>query len=124
MLAHEIRNPISAIIGASTLIKSGVLENDSREECIDLVDRSAKNLNQLLTDILELSVCEVGKQHLNLTNQSIKKLIEDVLIGQGLRASEKNLRLSCSFTDDIPGMMMIDQNKLSQVVINLVLSDN
>lgn len=119
-IASEIRTPMNNVMGMVAIARKNYEDQEKLLQCLDQVEESAKSLLGLMTDILELSKLETGKQLLVDDEFSLRKLLNDVADGfkdklwkAGL---DFNLDMSILDLDVFRG----DGNKLSQVLVNLI----
>jgi signal transduction histidine kinase len=120
-MSHELRTPLNAIIGFSELIRRQALGelNEDQQACIaDVVD-AGRHLLSLVNDILDLSKVEAGRMELELTEFSLRDVIESGLSMHTERASRTGIALGSTFVpDDV--MIHADERKVRQVVFNLL----
>ncbi|WP_111309028.1 response regulator [Confluentibacter sediminis] len=118
-MSHEIRTPLHAILGFIQLIKNSKLSKVNKEY-LDLMDKSSNNLLNLVNDILDIDKIESGSVELNeiLFNplEKIKELIE---VNQFLFL-KKNLYLKTNFENTLGMNVLGDQNKMLQIVNNIL----
>jgi len=118
-MSHEMRTPMNAIIGFSDLMLDGKLDEES-VTMLNSIRFSAGNLLRLITDILDLSTLEAGKVELHETVFSIKSLMPKIKSTVELAAKNKNLELNFTAADNLPNMLIGDEFRISQVLINLL----
>jgi signal transduction histidine kinase len=120
-MSHELRTPLNAIIGFSELIQRqalGELNEDQRSCIADVVD-AGRHLLSLVNDILDLSKVEAGKMELELSEFSLRELIESGLSLHTERADRVGIALDSSFEpEDVT--IRADERKVRQVVFNLL----
>lgn len=118
-ISHEIRTPLNAIIGLSSFLTEGELE----EEQLDLAQTiysSGKSLLLLVNDILDFSKIEAGRLDLEVQEFPLLLCFEDCVKLFKVRASEKNVALSLDLSDELPEFAVGDMERLRQVVQNLL----
>jgi len=118
-MSHEIRTPLNGIMGVLQLLEI-TSSDDEQQEYIALAKRSSDRLNNLLSNILEISRIESGKSCINekpFSLSSLKVALEDLL---SMAADEKGLTLLFSFDENIPSILIGDENRLLQILFNLV----
>ena len=120
-MSHELRTPLNAIIGFSELIRRRALGelNEDQQACIaDVVD-AGRHLLSLVNDILDLSKVEAGRMELELSDFSLRDVIESGLSMHTERASRTGIALASTFVpDDV--RIHADERKVRQVVFNLL----
>ena len=124
-LSHELKNPINAMIGFSTLLLQKQQQLSQRQNTsldLELIERVLKNgryLMQLINNVLEISRYEAGKVKLNLIPTKVSSLIKTSIETMESLAHQKNLEVIVD-CDRAPEQVITDPLKLQQIVINLV----
>lgn len=120
-ISHELRTPLQSIIGYSDIMQEA-LEDEGLEEFntdLERIDYNAHHLLGLINSILDLSKIESGKSTLSLSETNINELLKQAESAAGpIVAQNEN-----TFTIDAKGLernVVIDQQKLLQVIINLL----
>ena len=88
-LSHELRNPLTAIIGWAQLIQSHKLDTSRIERGLEVIYRSAKAQSQLIEDLLDLSRIASGKLHLNLVKLDLVSVVNVAIESVELAAKAK-----------------------------------
>lgn len=124
-LAHELKHPLTAIIGYSDLFlkqqRRDITQKDSYVNLnhIERVLRNGRHLLRLINNVLELSRYEAGKLQLQPEPINVKELINNVCEMLEPLAAEKNLQMIFN-SDRVPLEVITDGFQLQQIVINLV----
>ena len=66
MLSHELRTPLNAVLGYTRMLRDGRYTEERREEVIEIIERNARVLSQLVSDVLDVSTIVTGKVRLTL----------------------------------------------------------
>lgn len=118
-MSHEIRTPLNAINGYSQiLLRNDTLDEDTRE-AIKTMDRSGKNLLNLINDILDISKIEAGKSELSCANFNLSGLIANLKSLFELRCDQKGLDWEVNELSG-PTWVYGDMVKLQQILTNLI----
>jgi PAS domain S-box-containing protein len=119
-MSHEIRTPLNAIIGfAQILEKDGELTSKQNEQ-VKTISRSGRHLLELINDILDLSKIEAGRINFDPHEFSLFELLDDLQAMFSVIAEKKGLRLLFEKMDDVPEYIITDEQKLRQVLINIL----
>ena len=118
-MSHEIRTPMNAILGFSDILSRRIKE-PSHLEYIDSIQSSGKTLLTLINDILDLSKIESGEFSINNKPTHIKLLAQEVVNMLTIKALDKGLAVNLVISDDFPDVLVIDELRITQVLINLL----
>ena len=118
-MSHEIRTPLNTIIGFSQLLYHEQL-TDTQKEFAESIHRSGEHLLKLLNDILELSKIEAGFAILHPKNTDLNFLFSDLQMIFKEQAHTKQLQLFFITEANLPRYIVVDDNKLRQILINLI----
>jgi two-component system sensor histidine kinase KdpD len=118
-ISHDLRTPLSAIAGAGSLIAQPeyALNVDRRTTLGHLIERKARDMSQLLTNVLELMRMEFGSGTLRTDWQAI-----DDLVALALRTNEARLaqwRIVLNMPADLP-MILVEATLIVQILSNLL----
>ena len=118
-MSHEIRTPMNAILGFAQLLQETKLSADQKEY-LGAIDTSGQALMAIINDILDLSKIEAGRLTFEYQPFSLGKLLSSLnQIFRG-KAQEKGIVLHTSMGPGVPEVLIGDQVRLNQVLINLV----
>jgi two-component system sensor histidine kinase/response regulator len=117
-ISHEIRTPISAVIGMIDFLLDTPL-NEEQKEFANIIKDSANNLLAIINDILDLSKMEAGKTELELIDFSPISLIEGSAELLSSMAKEKRLSLLTFVDPELPTLLKGDPVRLRQIILNL-----
>jgi signal transduction histidine kinase len=118
-VSHELRNPMSAVIGWARILRSGELPEAKRERALETIERNALNQAQLIEDLLDVSRIVSGKLRLELAPLSIEQVVEAAIESARPTLDAKQLRLKCVI-DTTAVAMLGDAARIQQVVWNLL----
>ncbi|MEP6518129.1 CheR family methyltransferase [Microcoleus vaginatus] len=116
-LSHELRNPLTPILGWSQILRSGKLNEAQAIRALEVIDRSARAQSQLIEDILDISRITSGKLQLCICPIDLRLAVQAALDGVQLSAEAKNIQI---VSELISTTVLGDINRLQQVVWNLL----
>ncbi len=119
-MSHEIRTPLNAILGFSHLMQRDAGLSREQRANLDTINRSGEHLLALINDVLEMSKIEAGRAALHPATFDLHALLDDLELMFRVRANGKRLQLLVVRADDLPRYVVGDQNKLRQMLINLL----
>jgi CheY-like chemotaxis protein len=118
-MVHELRTPMSAVIGMAELLQITEL-SDRQRRMVRTIQTSTENLTDLVNDVLDFSKIESGKLELEHTSFDLRTCIEDCLDLFAAKAAEKGIALACEIDDATPGRLTADSTRIRQVLVNLL----
>jgi signal transduction histidine kinase/CheY-like chemotaxis protein len=118
-MSHEMRTPMNAIIGM-TMIGKSASDIEKKDYAFDKIENASTHLLGVINDVLDMSKIEAGKFELSLVEFNIEKLIQKVVNVINFRVDEKHQLLTVNLDSQIPGNLNGDDQRLAQVVTNLL----
>jgi two-component system phosphate regulon sensor histidine kinase PhoR len=119
-VTHEIRTPLTAIIGfVETLQQGNVDDRKKTLEFLRTIHENAQRLNRLVDDLLTLSGIELGETNLHLERLTIEDALGQALAVVAERISEKKLKLLKEIHPDLPPIRA-DKDRLIQILLNIL----
>jgi len=118
-MSHELRTPLSGIIGFTELLQATKLSNQQIDYS-ETIKKSAKNLLEIINDILDLSKIESGKIEITTSEFNLVDIIEDIINLLSPSASEKNIELFYRIEKDVPTTIQADPFRTHQILTNLI----
>jgi CHAT domain-containing protein len=119
-MTHEFRTPLHAILGFTKIIQRDASLTPEHQEYLNIILRSSQHLLELINDVLDLSKIEAGQVTLNENTVNLHQLLSTVQEMMQSEARSKNLPLIFEMDDRVPNLVKTDEQKLRQVLINLV----
>ena len=118
-MSHDIRTPLNAIIGYTTLAGAEDTTQEKRLDYIRKIDKAGRQLLDLVNDVLEMSRIESGKLDLDPVRVDLEDCIREAgdlirtqLVGKGIRFS-----VSCDVSNR---WVLCDKNQLNRALMNLL----
>lgn len=118
-MSHDIRTPMNAIIGFTTLAKSHLDDQEKAEDYLDKVTVAGNHLLSLINDVLDMSRIESGTIRIEENPVSLQKLISEAGTIIQTSASEKHLEFSVQ-TEVSHDRVITDEVKLNQILVNIL----
>lgn len=119
MVAHDMRNPLTSILGYSQLLSKMAL---SREEVISFAEKihsETRRLNGFITDMLLMAKMEHNELILNPTRTSVQKMLRTAQTHHQIQAKTKDMVIAIE-TDTPDTFIEVDANLFQRVIDNLV----
>jgi len=116
-IAHELRTPLSVILGHVDALAEGVLPANA--DTFDVIREETTQLGRLVEDLRTLSRADAGELALNLQSISPQTLLERARAAQRPFAVEKQIELSLEVESDTPHIT-VDAERMAQVLGNLL----
>eukprot|EP00347_Sterkiella_histriomuscorum_P017889 403347588 len=117
--AHEFRNPLNAITQSLQLLE-GLVDLSKGGKYFNIALNCSNLMLYLVNDILDFAQIESKKLLLNLQDTSIQAMLEECFSVMSYKAEEKGLELTYEVDRRLPSLIIVDQNRLRQVIINLL----
>ncbi|HIE00078.1 MAG TPA: PAS domain S-box protein [Thiotrichaceae bacterium] len=118
-MSHEIRTPMNAVIGFSELLSQRI--TDKKHKCyLDAIQTAGKSLMTLINDILDLSKIEAGRLEIEYEAVNPYSLFNELKQIFAVKVAEKNLELIVDIDKALPSMLILDEVRLRQVLLNLL----
>jgi two-component system sensor histidine kinase BaeS len=118
-IAHELRTPLSVILGHAEALSEGVLPPSP--ETFHIIHDEANHLSRLVDDLRTLSMSEAGELTLYLQPHAVAKLLDKIGAAFKSKAQAKKIGLSVDVPSGLPEVD-IDADRMSQVMGNLLLN--
>jgi len=119
-VSHEIRTPMNGIIASIELLESIDIDNEEAKNYIKIVKSSSENLLSMVNDILEMSKIENGKLTINYSNFNLREVLRSVYLQFFAMVDNNKINYSISIDENLPIIVRSDENKLRQILINII----
>ena len=119
-MSHDIRTPMNAIIGLTTIAGKNLGDVDSTAESLRKISLASNHLLTLINDILDISKVESGKLKLSPLTFSIVDTVENLVNISQPMIKEKNLEFSFHVNHMETEYLYTDQLRLNQIYINIL----
>ncbi|WDT81203.1 MAG: ATP-binding protein [Candidatus Manganitrophus sp.] len=120
-VSHELRTPLNAIVGYSHLLREEVYGalNEAQRPALEGIQRNARDLSQLISDVLDLAKIEAGKMSVDLSEVHLPALVDEVAAGIRPLSEKKSLPIRCVVEPGLPRINS-DESKIKQIIVNLL----
>jgi signal transduction histidine kinase len=120
-MSHELRTPLNAILGYTELVLDRIYGDipDRMRGVMERVEINGRHLLRLINDVLDLTKIEAGQLTLEMTEYSLKNVVEGVLDTVEPLAAEKRIMLKGEISPNLP-LARGDERRIAQVLLNLV----
>ncbi|MEM7553419.1 MAG: ATP-binding protein [Cyanobacteria bacterium P01_A01_bin.84] len=119
-MSHELRTPLNAILGFAQFMERDKTLSSEQRESLATINHSGEHLLSLINDVLDMSKIEAGRVILNLESCNLHLLLHTLQEMFKLRTNSKGLNLKFNLDANLPQYIITDENKLRQVLINLL----
>jgi signal transduction histidine kinase len=116
-IAHELRNPLSIILGNAEALSEGVLP--ATPQTLDIIYDEAKHLSRLVDDLRTLSLSESGELFLQKSLVNPAEIVERSASAYSMRAAEKGVTIQVETAAKLPSVN-VDVERINQVLSNLL----
>ncbi|AEJ20753.1 diguanylate cyclase [Gracilinema caldarium] len=118
-MSHELRTPLNAVLGYSSLLQP-YIQDEKGLRYLTSINTAGRSLLAIINDILDLTKAESGRIELVPIPFEIRQLAGELLDIFRFNAEEKGLVVQIQITEAVPKTIMLDQNRLRQVLVNLL----
>jgi len=118
-MSHEIRTPLNGILGFLELLKTTEL-NGEQNEYVSTIEQSAKNLLQIVNNILDVSKIESNKVSLEIIDFKILDELENTVEIFATPAAQKGIEYTTFISPNMPSVVKGDVLKIKEIITNLV----
>ena len=119
-MSHDIRTPMNAIIGFTTLALSNIDDKERVKDYLAKTLASSNHLLSLINDVLDMSRIESGKIHLEEVEVNLSDVLHDLKTIVSGQIYAKQLELYMDATDVTDEDVYCDKTRLNQILLNLL----
>lgn len=118
-VSHELRTPLTAVRGLLEPLADGMIQDDeTRDRYYRIMLREVVRLSRLITDMLELSRLQTGREHMEINAVNLEELLKDTQLSFANEAEQKGISLILK-AEDAP-YVMTDADRVGQLLVILV----
>ena len=119
-MSHDIRTPMNAIIGFTTLAVTNIDDTERVRDYLTKTLASSRHLLSLINDILDMSRIESGRLHLEESEVSLSEVLHDIKTIVGGQVHAKQLELYMDALDVVDEDVYCDRTRMGQILLNLL----
>ncbi|MBR6062417.1 MAG: transporter substrate-binding domain-containing protein [Spirochaetales bacterium] len=118
-MSHDIRTPMNAIVGFTTLAQGSLEDKEKLSEYLSKIAVSSQHMLSLINDVLDMSRIESGKVTLDETTVNLTDLINDIqtIIQANLTAKQHHFTVNIDIRHEY---VMADKMRLNQILLNIL----
>ena len=116
-LAHEVKNPLSAVLGYAQLSKRKLDKTEALLKNLDIIEHETKRCNEIISNLMQFSRQEKGE----FVQIAVSEVVSKSMTIVDHQLSLKNVRIESELADDIP-QITGNANQLQQVLMNLMIN--
>ncbi len=120
-VAHELKQPMTAMQGYAKLLTMGIGGelSPTHKEFIQVINANVDRMGKLVNDLLEISRLEAGRIKLKLAEVQLRDVVEETVTNTRTEIEARHHRLELNLPDDLPPVLG-DRERLVQILTNLV----
>ncbi len=119
-MSHDIRTPMNAIIGYTTLAVNNINEKEKVQDYLSKILSSGNHLMSLINEVLDMSHIESGMVHLEETEVNLIDVLHDIKTIIGGQIHEKQVELYIDAANISDENVFCDKTRLNQILLNLI----
>ncbi len=118
-VSHEFRTPLTAIVGLSEMMLAGEVEGERAQEYLRTIHNEGKRLSNMVSDVLDITRIEGGREVLHPSTVDFSKIFEDLQESYTPAALGRGLNIAFQLQDGAGGFIG-DAEKLKQMLRNII----
>jgi signal transduction histidine kinase len=119
-LSHELRTPMTSILGWTQFLRSGDYTIEELQEALQMIETSARLQKRLIDDMLDVSRIVLGKFQVELRPTHLSEVIEAAVSNARPDAAERGVRLTSEIDEARDDVVYADGTRLQQVIGNVL----
>jgi len=119
-MSHDIRTPMNAIVGMTTIALTNINNTDRVENCLKKIVLSSKHLLGLINDVLDMSKIESGKMTLNVELVSLREVMDSIVSIVQPQIKAKQQKFNIFIYNITSENVLCDSVRLNQILLNLL----
>lgn len=119
-MSHDIRTPMNAIMGFTNIARHNMEDSEKVQECLEKIQLSGRNLQQLIDDVLDVSKIESGKLKIALKPSKVSDIYKSCHEIISVMIEEGKLNYFENIHDILYDVVIVDELRLIQIYMNLL----
>lgn len=119
-MSHDIRTPMNAIVGMTSIGLSHIDEKARVQDCLEKIRTASAHLMSLVNDVLDMSRIDSGRMTLNEERFSLADLVHDVAVIARPQAEQKRQKLTFEIGEVLEESLLGDPLRLRQILVNII----
>ncbi len=119
-MSHDIRTPMNAIVGMTSIALTNINNKERVLDCLKKIALSSKHLLGLINDVLDMSKIESGKMNLNVELVSLREVMDSIVTIVQPQVKEKQQKFNVLIYDIVSENVLCDGVRLNQILLNLL----
>lgn len=119
-MSHEIRTPLTAVLGFTGLLSERRDLGEQSRHFVDRIASASRGLLSIVNDVLDFSKLEAGQFEIKRRSVSAVEMVRDAVMMLNAQADAKSLDLSLSTSVDMAVHVLVDPERVRQVLLNLI----
>ncbi len=119
-MSHDIRTPLNAIIGMTTIIAAHLDDQQKVRNCLSKIGTSSKYLLGIINDVLDYSKIENGRLVLNPVDFNLRDMITELMGEAAAQSQTKQQTVTVTVDDKVGNSYVGDEYRIRQILMNLM----
>lgn len=119
-MSHDIRTPMNAIVGMTSIALTNIHNTERVQDCLKKIILSSRHLLGLINDVLDMSKIESGKMNLNVELVSLREVMDSLVTIIQPQIKEKQQKFNVLIYDIVSENVLCDGVRLNQILLNLL----
>lgn len=119
-MSHDIRTPMNAIVGMTSIAFTNIDNKERVRDCLKKIVLSSKHLLGLINDVLDMSKIESGKMNLNVERISLREVMDSIVTIVQPQIKEKQQKFNVFIYDIFSENVLCDGVRLNQILLNML----
>ncbi|MGQ9645233.1 MAG: ATP-binding protein [Thermodesulfobacteriota bacterium] len=116
-VAHEVGNPLGAILGYTSILQQGGIEREEGKDYLKRIEKEIERINRIVRELLDFA----RPSKFEIREVNVNKVVENALSLLSYQKNFKNIQTELNLQPDLP-LIKGDESQLSQVFINIILN--